>query len=138
MKSHFIGFHLDFVGFSTSLLCAIHCAALPFLLSLAPLTGLQFLDHPAIETLIIFLSFFIASFALVKGYRRHHQRTLPFLLVSGGFLLLTVGHLLHGTWAETLLVTLGGGSIALAHLVNWKLIRQSATACKPFKKSVKR
>lgn len=130
MKSHFIGFHLDFVGFTTSLLCAVHCAALPLLLSLAPLTGLRFLDNPAIEQAVILLSFLFASLAMAQGYRKYHQKTRPLWLVVGGFLLIGSGHYFHSAWGEPVLSSAGGLSIALAHLINWKHIRQSATSCR--------
>jgi len=130
MKNQFIGFHLDFVGFSTSLLCAVHCAALPLLLSLAPLTGLQLLDHPAIESAIILLSFLIASLAMAQGYLKYHQKILPLWLVVGGFILIACGHFLHSAWGEPLLSSIGGLTIAVGHLINWKHIRQSATSCR--------
>ena len=71
MKNQFVGLHPDFMGFSASLLCAVHCAALPFLLTLAPLAGLQFLRNPWVEYALILISFGIACYALIPGYRRH-------------------------------------------------------------------
>ena len=125
MKNQFIGLHLDFIGFSASLLCAIHCAALPFLLSMAPLAGLQFLDNHWIEYIIILLSFFIASSALIHGYRRHHHKLLALTVAVIGFVLIGAGQLLDPEWKEVLLTSSGGATIAIAHLINWKFIRQS-------------
>ncbi|SDM70959.1 MerC mercury resistance protein [Catalinimonas alkaloidigena] len=127
MKDQFMGLHWDFVGFSASLLCAFHCAALPFLLSLAPLAGLQFLHTPWIEYTILLVSFLVASYALIQGYRRHHHKPTALLLVTFGFLLISTGHFLPGEWQELLLSSGGAILIALAHLLNWKLIRQSPT-----------
>ncbi len=124
MKNQFIGLHLDFVGFSASMLCAIHCALLPFLLSMAPLAGLQFLDNPWIEYSIILLSFLIASNALVQGYRRHHQKAVALVIAIIGFILIGLGHALGIEILEVLLTPVGGVSIAIAHLVNWKHIHQ--------------
>ena len=125
MKNQFIGLHLDFIGFSASMLCAIHCAALPFLLSMAPLAGLQFLDNPWIEYAIIFFSFFIASNALIHGYRRHHRKPLALIIAVTGFVLIALGHGLGIELTEILFTSVGGVSIAIAHLINWKQINQS-------------
>lgn len=125
MKNQFVGFHLDFVGFSASLLCAVHCAALPFLLSLAPLAGLQFLNTPWIEYAVLLISFFIASYALVHGYRKHHHKPMALFIVITGFILICIGHLLQPEWQEILLTSCGGATIAIAHLVNWRYIKRS-------------
>lgn len=125
MKNQFIGLHLDFIGFGTSMLCAVHCTILPFLLSIAPLAGLQFLNNHWIEYSIILLSFIIASFALVHGYRQHHHRSTPLMIVLLGFLLIGAGQLLNAEWTEILLTSLGGITIAIAHLINWNYIKQS-------------
>ena len=125
MKNQFVGLHLDFIGFSASLLCALHCAALPFLLSLAPLAGLQFLDNPLIEYAIILLSFFIASNSLVRSYRKHHQNLIALIVALVGFTLIGAGQFLEPEWKEVLLTSSGGATIAIAHLINWKFIKQS-------------
>jgi hypothetical protein len=121
MKNQFVGLHLDFVGFSTSMLCAIHCAILPFLLTIAPLAGLQFLENHLIEYAIIFLSFVIASLALIHGYRKHHRKPMALIIVALGFMLIGAGQLLHSESLEVILTSCGGFTIAIAHLVNWKI-----------------
>ena len=125
MKNTFVGLHLDFLGFSASMLCAIHCAALPFLLSMAPLAGLQFLDNHWIEYSIILLSLFIASNSLIGSYRKHHQKFLALIIALIGFSLVGLGQVLEAEWKEVLFTSTGGAIIAIAHLVNWKLIKQS-------------
>ncbi|UXP30780.1 MerC domain-containing protein [Reichenbachiella agarivorans] len=125
MKNQFIGSHLDFVGFSASLLCALHCVALPFLLSLASLTGLQFLNNPWIEYTIILVSGFIASYALIHGYLRHHQKPMALVIVVAGFALIGLGHWLQVEWYEIILTSCGAAVVAIAHLVNWTQIKQS-------------
>ncbi len=128
MKNQFIGFHLDFVGFSASLLCAIHCAALPFLLTMAPLAGLRFLDNPWIEYAIIILSVFIASRALIHSYLKHHKKLLALIVALAGFILIGTGQLLHvehAEWQEVLFTSVGGTTVAVAHLINWRHIKKS-------------
>lgn len=124
MKNQFVGVHLDFVGFSASLLCAIHCAALPFLLSLAPLTGLQFLDNHWIEYAIIALSFIIATTSLLHGYRKHHNKRVTLVIALIGFALIGTGQVMESEWLEALFTSVGGITIAVAHLINWKYVTQ--------------
>lgn len=123
MKNSSMGLPLDFIGFGASLLCALHCAALPFFLSLIPLSGLQYLDNAWIEYTIIFASFSIASYSLIQGYLRHHQK-LALLLVTAGFALIGTGHFLGHEWNEALLTASGALIVAVAHLLNWSYTRQ--------------
>ena len=125
MKNQFVGLHPDFMGFSASLLCALHCAALPFLLTLAPLAGLQFLDNPWIEYTLILLSFGIAGYALVPGYQRHHRKPLALIMVTVGFLLIGTAHSLVPGAYEVVFTSSGAALVAIAHLINWKQVRQA-------------
>lgn len=127
MKYSFVGIHWDFIGFSASLACAVHCVVLPFLFTLAPLTGLQFLKNPWIEYAIILFGFFIASYALSHGYRKHHRKPQALMMVVAGFTLIGAGHLMEAEWPEILLTVLGAVAVAVAHLINWVQVRQSNT-----------
>lgn len=123
MKNQFL--NLDFIGFSASLLCAVHCAAVPFLLTLAPLAGLQLLGNPWLEYAIIIFSFVIASFSMIHGYRRHHHMKAPLAIVLIGFMFIGTGHTLGDEWLEIILTTLGATIVAIAHIVNWKYFQRS-------------
>lgn len=109
------------------MLCAVHCAALPFLFTLLPLTGLQVLSNPWIEYSIITFSFIIALLSLSHGFRRHHHLKTPLVVVFLGFGMIGISHSLEGNWQETLLTPLGAAMVAIAHLVNWKFVRRSQT-----------
>ena len=118
----------DRVGATASFLCAIHCAALPFVLALLPFIGLQFLADHRFERGFVFFACALALFALITGYRRH-QRPLPLMLAIPGLLLLIFGV----TWAEgisvivhSVLVTIGGLLVASSHFVNLRSDRRSA------------
>lgn len=124
MKNRFAGLHIDFIGFVASLLCAVHCAALPFLLALSPLAGLQFLDNHWIEYAIILFSFVIASRALLQGYR-YHKKLIPLILTVTGFAFIGLGQVIELEWMEALFMSIGGVTIATAHLINWKLLKRS-------------
>lgn len=125
MKNRFIGLHLDFIGFSASVACALHCAALPFILTLAPLAGLEILDNPWVEYAFIAASLIIAVSSLSHGYRKHHHKPESLITVAFGFLLIGVGQLIHAEAWEIPLMAAGGSIVALAHLINWKHIQQS-------------
>jgi len=123
MKVPFVGLHGDFFGFSASMLCAVHCAVLPFLLSLSPMVGLRALQNPWIEYVIILISFCIASYTLVRSYHKHHQRKQALIIVVLGFLLIATGHLIGHGWQEILFTSSGAVTVAVAHLINWKQMR---------------
>ncbi|PST83348.1 MerC domain-containing protein [Pedobacter yulinensis] len=114
----------DRLGITASGLCAIHCAALPFVMGILPLWGMTFLAHPALEAGMILLSLLLALGSILHSYRYHHRRPLPLLLVGAGFAAIASGHLLETSLPESVLVPAGGISIALAHFFNLRFNRQ--------------
>ncbi len=119
--------NLDFLGFGASFLCAIHCAALPFIVSILPLAGRELLGHEWVEYTTIILSFIIASMALFHGYNGHHRKLMPLLMVALGFICIGFGHLIftEGHFLELVFTVTGALIISAAHIVNWKLITKS-------------
>lgn len=116
----------DRVGATASFLCAIHCALLPFVLTVLPLLGLGFLAGHRFERGFVTFAATLALFALAGGYRRH-RRPLPLLLAVPGLLLLLLGV----TWAvdvsvvlHSTMVTCGGLLVASAHFVNLAIDRR--------------
>ncbi|WP_108471425.1 MerC domain-containing protein [Rhodanobacter thiooxydans] len=113
----------DRVGAMASFLCAIHCALLPFVLALLPLLGLEFLADHRFERVFVLAACVLASFVLIRGYRRH-QRLLPLRLAVPGLLLLLLGIIYIDGPAPILhsvLVTCGGLLLAGAHFANLRL-----------------
>lgn len=115
----------DRVGATASFLCAIHCAALPFVLALLPVLGLGFLADHAFERGFVMFASSLALFSLISGYR-HHHRPLALLLALPGLVLLIVGV----TFAEkysiglhSVMVTCGGLLVAAGHFVNLRTHR---------------
>ena len=103
----------DRVGATASFLCAIHCAALPFVLALLPFIGLQFLADHRFERGFVFFFCALALCAL--------------MLAVPGLLLLILGV----TYAEgisiivhSVLVTIGGLLVASSHFVNLRSDRR--------------
>jgi hypothetical protein len=116
----FFGLNLDFLGFSASFLCAIHCMGLPFVLSLGLIGGSSWLLDETMELAFILASVGIATFALGKSYLKEHQQLRPLAWALTGILFLLISRFLEGP-AEHYLTALGGFTIAYAHYVNWKL-----------------
>lgn len=115
----------DRVGAIASFLCAIHCAALPFVLALLPFVGLEFLADHAFERGFVLFASALATVSLVIGYRRHH-RPLALLLALPGLALLIMGVTFaehYGIALHSVMVTCGGLLVAGAHFVNLRTHR---------------
>ena len=119
----------DRFGATASLLCAVHCAALPLLLGILPALGLGFLaDHGFERGFIAFASVFATS-SLILGFRRHQDPRAFGLLVPGVALLVAgVACDPAAIGLHAMLVASGGVLVALAHLVNQRLLHAHAEA----------
>jgi len=120
MGSETLTSKLDRIGMTASTFCAIHCAVVPFIISVLPLWGLGFLAEEWMEISMIGLSLAIGSWSLGLSWMKH-RRAAALLIFVCGFFFIAVGHLFgHGS-TEHLLLPMGGLAIALAHYINWKL-----------------
>jgi hypothetical protein len=111
---------LDNVGMTASLLCAIHCAVVPLVITSLPLVGLGFLANPLVEWSMIILALFVGVYAIGLSYFRTHHKPLPMILLILGFLIIIIGHLFVSGWREGIVVPIGGLLIATAHFFNYK------------------
>lgn len=110
----------DRVGATASFLCAIHCALLPFVLTLLPLIGLDFLASHAFERWFVMFAAALALFSLINGFRRH-RRMQALLLAGAGLTLLLAGVTFAEDFSLALhstLVACGGLMVATAHFLN--------------------
>jgi hypothetical protein len=120
----------DRVGAMGSLRCAIHCALLPGVRALVPLLGLEFLADHRFERVFVLCACVLASFVLVRGYRRHRQ-SLPLRLAAPALALLLLGVIyIDGSLLilHSVLVTCGGLLLATAHFVNLRLDSRNGDA----------
>jgi hypothetical protein len=118
----------DRVGTVASFLCAIHCAALPFVLALLPLLGLSFLADHRFERGFVMFACALALTSLIGGFRRHHQ-PLALSLAIPGLLLLLLGVTFAESYSiilHSVLVTCGGLLVASSHFVNLRTDRLHA------------
>lgn len=120
MKSARHSSKLDNIGMTASVLCAIHCAVVPMLITVLPLIGLGFLANPLFEWSMIIFALFIGVFAIGQSYFRQHHKLLPPVLLLLGFAVIITGHVLVRGAKEALVVPLGGLLIATAHFFNYR------------------
>lgn len=128
---------LDKFGATASLLCAVHCALLPFAITLLPLAGLAFLADERIEWALLGLSGLVGTTSLCLGYREHRSKG-ALALLAAGLGLLAIGHIVahehhHAApaspWKAPLIVV-GGLAVAASHLINRRLCHRCRT-CHP-------
>jgi len=113
---------LDHLGMTASLACAIHCAVLPFVISMLPLWGIGFLANDWVELSMIILSLIIGIYSLASSYPKH-SKLLPIFVLVAGFTFIAAGHYFF-EHLEATLIPLGGLAIAAAHFINWRYSRR--------------
>jgi hypothetical protein len=79
----------DWAGMVASIGCAIHCAAMPFVIAYLPALGLSFLADETFHQWMAVVCFVIALTAFIPGLRRHGRWT-PVLIGSVGLLMISV------------------------------------------------
>jgi hypothetical protein len=115
----------DSVGTATAMLCAAHCALLPLVIATLPALGLGVLASTTLEWLFVAFATVLALTSLWQGYRKHRvYRALAFLVP--GLLAVWAGvfipSLHHSIVPHAVVMSVGGTLIAVAHLVNLRLI----------------
>lgn len=125
----------DFIGVGLSLLCLVHCLALPMLISLAPaiLRGLPGDDvtHRSLAVLIGFVGFL----AFRSGCKIHRRRWVLAAFVTGLLIVSTaavLGDAVLTGYGEAAITVCGGLLLVSAHLVNRSFCRSCmARGCAP-------
>jgi hypothetical protein len=129
----------DRVGATASFLCALHCAALPFVLALLPAIGLGFLANHAFEHWFIAFATLLALTMLIRGYRHHRERLGLAILLPGLVLLWIGGFVVEpqvSAIGHAVLVAHGGSTVALAHVVNLRLSQAADACCEPASRAI--
>lgn len=123
---------LDNLGIFASILCLIHCAAMPFLIAALPFIGmnlnLKWIESDLTENILIAFIIGFAVFAILPSYRKHHNKLALAGLTTGTALVLVViagrGGFLPDSW-ELPIIAAGNSVLVLTHLYNRKLIHGS-------------
>jgi hypothetical protein len=116
---------LDAAGVGLSTLCLVHCLALPFAAAAAPLAA-QLTEAEWVHWVIVALAAPAAVFAIAPSLS---LKPLPWsvpLLALLGLAGLTGALFVHAPLAETSLTTIGGVSLASAHILNWRTAHRHA------------
>ena len=107
--------------------CMLHCLALPILVTLFPIVQGSLLDEQYFHLIMLFLILPTSLFALTVGCRKHKDRTT---MILGGIGLVVLsftaifGHTLFGFIGERVITTLGGLTLAMAHIQNYRCCRK--------------
>ncbi len=120
----------DRLGLWASIACAVHCAAMPVALLLAPALGLRLFAGFDLDQLFVLFATVLGVAMLAMGYRRHRNPSVWWVLLAGLALVwsnaFTPLHA-HGSLHAVSMVT-GGLLIAWAH---WRNTRLSRHVCRP-------
>ncbi|MEM1304764.1 MAG: MerC domain-containing protein, partial [Planctomycetota bacterium] len=79
----------DWAGVVASVGCAVHCAAMPFVIAYLPALGLSFLADEAFHKWMAAGCFVIALIAFIPGLRQHRRMT-PVMIAGVGLLMISV------------------------------------------------
>lgn len=116
----------DFAGIGLSLLCLVHCLALPVLIAFAPtiLRGLPG-DDVTHRSLAVMIGL-VGLLALRTGYRVHRKRWVLAVFVMGFVLVLSaavLGESVLSGYGEAAITVCGGLLLVTAHLFNHSFCR---------------
>lgn len=113
----------DALGIATSVICAIHCALLPVVLSSLPVFGINIIHNLYFEWGMIALAFVVGSYSLFHGYIKHHRSIKPVLIFSLGFIFLILKQFF--TQYEIPFLIMAVVLIISAHFYNFGLCQRS-------------
>lgn len=114
-KKHII----DKLGIITSGLCAIHCIALPLLLSFGIIGGFNDGFHDTTELVVIIVSTILALWSIYNGLNGH-GRLLPQLFIALGATIILIGALTH--FYSHAFMAFGGLLLVVGHWRNWRAL----------------
>ncbi len=122
----------DKFAIGLSLMCAVHCLALPLILTLLPgIVAIQ-LANEAFHTWIIVAVLPTSIYTLTLGCKQHKRYQLLILGFAGLSLLamaVMLGEGIIGGLGEKLLTVLGASLVAVGHLWNFRLCQQHTNCC---------
>jgi hypothetical protein len=121
----------DRLGITLSIVCLVHCLALPFVIVALPLVAGQMLHTSGFHIAMALMLLPVALLAVVPGLRMHGRISVAAAMAAGLSLLSTAAFagedLLSHEWQIGLTVA-GGAILVAAHAVNLALCR-ACPAC---------
>lgn len=107
-------------GVLMPVLCAIHCAAMPLLVSAAPAFGGLLADQHGLEFALIALSVALGGKPLWRDFQQNHGQWTPGLLFFAGIAVILSGHAEWAPMSELSASLLGAALLVLAQVANVK------------------
>lgn len=120
---------MDKFAVSSSTICAVHCIALPFLVSVFPAIGATVFGGEDFHILMLLAVIPASLIGLSLGCNKHRNFSILSLGFSGVALLVFAaffGHDLFGENGERAVTLLGATMIAIAHIRNFKICRSES------------
>lgn len=114
----------DRLGAGAATLCAVHCALLPVAMAFLPALGLEFFASHAFEGFFLIFATLFAALSVGHSVRAHGRFYAWRLLLLGMGLLWAerfVPWIHDHPVAHALVMTVAGGLVAAAHLINLRL-----------------
>lgn len=111
----------DALGIAASTLCLIHCLAMPFVISLLPVLGWQFLEGRNAHYVLASFVFAFALSAIVPGYLKHKRVDILFGMAIGLTCVLIATFAPYSILPEKLelpLITMGNIILVITHWRN--------------------
>jgi len=119
----------DKAAISLSLLCSIHCLAIPLLVVLLPSIVALPLEGETFHLWMLYAVVPISAYALTMGCKSH-KRYRVLLLGGLGLLILAAtalaGHAILGEMWEKIFTVLGTSIMAVGHFWNYRLCQHHA------------
>ena len=113
--------NVDRLGILSSGLCALHCAALPVLISFGLVGTLTPDTHLFIEAGVILSSLFLGVWSIYNALTSH-GRIWPQILIAVGAFVIISGFLFS---SSHIFMAVGGFMLVSGHWFNWRLLGPS-------------
>lgn len=110
---------LEKIGFWLSVACAIHCLAMPVVITLLPFVGSTLLADHETEFYVLSSSWVLAGILLFVDYRKH-QNLWPLALLGGSIAIKLLEIFVLGEDFEVIVSPISGITIAVAYYFNWR------------------
>lgn len=119
---------VDALGIFLSIACAIHCLALPVLMGVLPLIGMEFFMDHEFEHVMMAIIFLVAGFTLYRGFRVHKRLSVMVAFVVGMIAFLLVRPSLPEQ-LHSIATLIGGMAFIAGHWMNWKFGKEKPGNC---------
>ena len=109
------------IGTWLALICAVHCALTPLVISVMPLLAGSLFHAEWLEILLMGSGFAIGGWALWSNYRGMHGQPEPFMIGAGGGVLFILGYIFLPHSYLHFATFAGAALLVVAHIYNLQL-----------------